>query len=56
MEVNRDQQLFGSSKFFKIYIFFCVCVQHKEETHTGLEQHEGEYMMSESSYLDELFL
>ncbi len=35
MEVNGDQQLFGSSK----YIF---CVQHKNETYTGLEQHEGE--------------
>ncbi len=35
MEVNGDQQLFGSSN-----IFFCV--QHKKETHTGLERHEGE--------------
>ncbi len=28
MEVNGDQQLF--------------CVQHKKETYTGLERHEGE--------------
>ncbi len=39
MEVNRDQQRFGSSKFFKISSF---CVQYKKESYTGLEQHEGE--------------
>ncbi len=39
MEVNGDQQLFGSSKMYQ-NIFFCV--QHMKETYTGLEQHEGE--------------
>ncbi len=37
MEVNGDQQLFGTSKFFKIY-----CVEHKKETQTGLERSKGE--------------
>ncbi len=36
MEVNGDQQQFASSN-----IFF-VCVQHENETYTGLQQHEGE--------------
>ncbi len=39
MDVNGDQQLFGSTKFFKNILF---CVQHKKETYTGLEQHDGE--------------
>ncbi len=26
MEVSGDQQIFGSTKLFKIYIFVCVCV------------------------------
>jgi len=33
-------------------IFFCV--QQKKETHTGLEQPEGEEMMTEFSFLGEL--
>ncbi len=35
MEVNGDQQLFGSSKFFKYLLFF-----FNKETCTGLERHE----------------
>ncbi len=38
MEVNGDQQLFGSSKFFKISSF----VFNIRTTHTGVERHEGE--------------
>ncbi len=26
---------------FLIYVFMCVCVPQKKESHTGLEQHEG---------------
>ncbi len=37
MEINGDQQLFGSSKFFKISSF----VFNKKQTYTGLERHEG---------------
>jgi len=32
------------------------CAQQKRETHTGLEQHEGEKMMTEFSFLGELSL
>ncbi len=39
IEVNGDQQLFGSSEFFKMSSFG---VQHKKESYTGLERHEGE--------------
>jgi len=28
-----------------------LCVQQKKETHTGLHQLEGEYMMTEFSFL-----
>ncbi len=38
MEVNGDQQLFGSSKFFKI----SSSVFNIRNFYTGLEQHEGE--------------
>ncbi len=30
--------------FFKILQNIFLCVQHKTETFTGLEQHEGEYI------------
>ncbi len=36
MEVNGDQQLFGSSKYL------LLCSTYKKETHTGLEQHKDE--------------
>ncbi len=36
MEVNGNQQLFDSSKFFKI-----SCVQHEKETYRSLERHDG---------------
>ncbi len=39
IEVNGNQQLFGSSKFFKIYIFM---FNIRKETYTGLEPHESE--------------
>ncbi len=47
MEVNGDQQLFWFVKNFH-NIFFCV--QHKKETYTGLERHEGEQMMTTFSF------
>ncbi len=31
-------------------------VQHKKETHTGLEQHEGEKIMTKFKFLGELSL
>jgi len=37
-------QLFGSNRFSK-------CLQQKKETHTDLEQLEGEQMMTELSFL-----
>ncbi len=37
MEVNGNQQLFGSSKYFKISSFV-----FNKETQTGLEWHEAE--------------
>ncbi len=36
MEVNWDQELFVLQNIF--------CVQHKKETNTDLEQHDGELM------------
>ncbi len=39
MEVSGDQQLFFSSKILQNIFFY---VQHKKETYTGLEGHEGE--------------
>ncbi len=39
MEVNWDQQLFVSSKSFKIS---SLVINMKKKTYTGLEQHEGE--------------
>ncbi len=38
MEVNGDHQLFDYSILQNIFFY----VQQKRETHTGLEQHEGE--------------
>ncbi len=38
IDINGDQQLFSSSKFFEI---FC-CVQHNKETYRSLERHEVE--------------
>ncbi len=35
-------------------IFFYV--QHKKETHAGLEQYEGKYIMMKFSFLGELSL
>jgi len=37
------------------YIIF-FCVQQKKETPTGYSQHEGEYVMTEFSFLGELSL
>jgi len=45
MEVNGVLQLFGY-RHYSEYLFFCVCVQHEKEIHTGLEQLEGEEMMT----------
>ncbi len=48
MEVIGYQQLFGYQHTSNI--FFCV---HHKEIHTGLEQLEGEYMMTEFLFLGE---
>jgi len=46
----------GSIKCLFTYILqkFFFCVQLKKETHTGLEQLEGEEMMTEFKFLGEL--
>ncbi len=38
------------------YYKYVMCVQQKKETHTGLEQLEGEQMMTEFSFSSERFL
>ncbi len=38
MEVNGGHQVFDYQQSSNIFFY----VQHKKETHTGLEQHEGE--------------
>ncbi len=50
MEVNGDQQMFGYTNSSKIFFY----IAQKKETHTGLEQLEGEKMIKLFSVLGEL--
>ncbi len=45
MEVNGYRQLFGYQHFQKFFF-----LQQKKETHTCLDQHEGEKMMTEFTF------
>jgi len=52
MEFNGDQQLLITHIVQNIFF----CVKQEKETHTGLKQLEGEYMMIEFSFSGELCL
>ncbi len=55
MEVNGDQQLLGYHHSSK-YLLLKKETQETQETHTGLEQLEGEKMMRRFRFLGELSL